>query len=49
MRSKGAGPGGENNQIIILDKHTKTYKFKLKPKAEVAKDITNYIISCLKK
>jgi phosphopantothenoylcysteine decarboxylase/phosphopantothenate--cysteine ligase len=49
MRTEGAGPGGDTNEISILDRHNKTYNFKLKPKTEVAKDITNYIISCLKK
>jgi phosphopantothenoylcysteine decarboxylase/phosphopantothenate--cysteine ligase len=49
MKDKGAGPGGDNNQITILDKHNKTLKFELKPKAKVATDIVNYIIKCLKK
>jgi phosphopantothenoylcysteine decarboxylase/phosphopantothenate--cysteine ligase len=49
MKDKGAGPGGDNNQITILDKQNKTLKFELKPKAKVAEDIVNYIIRCLKK
>ncbi len=49
MRTKGAGPGGDTNEVTIIDKHNKTRHFELKPKTEVAKDIVNYIISCLKK
>jgi len=49
MRSKGAGPGSDTNEVTIIDKHNKTRHFELKPKTEVAKDIVNYIVSCLKK
>lgn len=48
-RDKGAGPGGDTNKVTIIDKHNKTLKFELKPKVEVAKDIVNYIATCLKK
>ncbi len=49
MRAKGAGPGGDTNQITILDTHNKKHKFELKQKTEVAKDIVNYIVKCIKK
>lgn len=44
MRTKGAGPGGDTNEIIILDGHNKSVTFELKPKADIAKDIVNYIL-----
>jgi len=46
MRTKGAGPGVDTNEIIILDKYNKSFKFGLKSKTEVAKDIVNYIVTC---
>lgn len=44
MRTKGAGPGGDTNEIIILDRNNKSLTFELKPKTEIAKDIVDYII-----
>jgi phosphopantothenoylcysteine decarboxylase/phosphopantothenate--cysteine ligase len=46
MRTKGAGPGGDTNQVIIIDKYNKSLKFELKSKDEVARDIVKYIVKC---
>jgi phosphopantothenoylcysteine decarboxylase / phosphopantothenate---cysteine ligase len=40
----GAAFGHDTNQITLLDKNNKIVEFELKSKAEVAKDIINYII-----
>lgn len=49
MKAKGAGPGGDTNKITIIDRQNKSVNFELKSKNEVAADIVNYIIQCLKK
>lgn len=43
MRDEGAGFGHNTNRITIIDKNGNTAKFELKPKAEVAKDIADYV------
>lgn len=43
MRDQGAGFGHDTNRITIIDKNGNTAKFELKPKAEVAKDIADYV------
>jgi phosphopantothenoylcysteine decarboxylase/phosphopantothenate--cysteine ligase len=43
MRDEGAGFGHDTNRITIIDKNGNTTKFDLKPKAEVAKDIVDYV------
>ncbi|MCC6369439.1 MAG: bifunctional phosphopantothenoylcysteine decarboxylase/phosphopantothenate--cysteine ligase CoaBC [Bacteroidia bacterium] len=45
---KGSGFGGDTNKISIIDKHNKIINFELKPKAEVACDIVDFIIEHLK-
>jgi len=54
MRSKGAGPGGDNNKITIIDSsqrdpsgQNKMTKFELKPKERVAGDIVSYVMKML--
>jgi phosphopantothenoylcysteine decarboxylase/phosphopantothenate--cysteine ligase len=43
MRDEGAGFGHDTNRVTIIDKEGNVSKFDLKPKAEVAKDIVNYV------
>jgi phosphopantothenoylcysteine decarboxylase/phosphopantothenate--cysteine ligase len=43
MRDEGAGFGHNTNRITIIDKDGNVAKFDLKPKAEVAKDIADYV------
>jgi len=45
LQDKGAGFGIDTNKITIIDKQGTIKKFKLKSKAEVAKDIVNKIAS----
>lgn len=45
LREKGAGFGHDTNKITILDKNGEIIRYELKPKAEVAKDIFNKILS----
>lgn len=49
MRIKGSGPGGDTNKITIIDKQNKATPFALKRKVDVANDIVNYIVTCIKK
>ena len=44
LQDKGAGFATDTNKITIIDKNLKEIPFKLKSKAEVAKDIINEII-----
>lgn len=44
MNDKGAGFGVETNRITMFDKNRREYKFSMKTKKEVAKDIVNTII-----
>lgn len=44
LRDKGAGFGHTTNRVTIHDKSGKSKQFELKPKAEVAADIFDYII-----
>lgn len=48
LNDKGAGFKGDKNKITIIDKNNKTFKFELKQKQEVAKDIVKKIIDTLK-
>ncbi len=43
VNDKGAGFQFDTNKITIIDKRGKVVNFDLKPKAEVAKDIADYI------
>lgn len=43
MRDEGAGFGYDTNRITIIDKEGNVSKFDLKAKAEVAKDIVDYV------
>lgn len=43
LEDHGAGFGFDTNKISILDKHNKFTSFELKSKADVAKDIVNYM------
>jgi phosphopantothenoylcysteine decarboxylase/phosphopantothenate--cysteine ligase len=45
LEDKGAGFSGDTNKISILDNHNKFTSFELKSKAEVAKDIVEYLIN----
>jgi phosphopantothenoylcysteine decarboxylase/phosphopantothenate--cysteine ligase len=45
LQDKGAGFGTDTNKITIIDKQGTIKKFKLKSKADVAKDIVNKIAS----
>jgi phosphopantothenoylcysteine decarboxylase/phosphopantothenate--cysteine ligase len=49
LNDKGAGFKSDTNKITIIDKNNKSVKFELKSKAEVAKDIVNFILKSLKK
>ncbi len=49
LNDKGAGFGHETNKITIIRKDGSNQKFDLKSKSEVAKDILNEVINCLKK
>ncbi|MCC7301917.1 MAG: bifunctional phosphopantothenoylcysteine decarboxylase/phosphopantothenate--cysteine ligase CoaBC [Bacteroidia bacterium] len=49
LQDKGAGFGTDTNKITLLTRNNKTIKFELKPKAEVAKDIVNFVIKTLGK
>ena len=44
LRDKGAGFKYDTNKISILDKNNKFYRFEMKSKVEVAKDIIDFII-----
>ena len=44
LQDKGAGFGNDTNKITIFDKGGKEFKFKMKSKQEVAKDIIDTII-----
>ena len=44
LEDKGAGFGHDTNKITIFDKKGKAYKFDMKSKQEVAKDIVDTII-----
>lgn len=43
LQDSGAGFGGDNNKVTILDAHNKKVSFELKSKAEVAKDILDHL------
>ena len=43
LQDKGAGFGGDTNQITIIDKNNNISKFELKTKSEVAKDILGFV------
>ncbi len=43
LKIKGAGFKTSTNQICILDKSGKIFDYEMKPKTEVAKDITNFL------
>ena len=43
LQDKGAGFKHDTNKITIFDRHNNTRKFELKTKAEVAKDIADYL------
>jgi phosphopantothenoylcysteine decarboxylase/phosphopantothenate--cysteine ligase len=43
LQDKGAGFGVDTNKISILDTHNNLEEFELKPKAEVARDIVDYL------
>jgi phosphopantothenoylcysteine decarboxylase / phosphopantothenate---cysteine ligase len=47
LNDAGAGFGHDTNKITIFDKAGSEYKFDIKPKKEVAKDIVNTIIKLL--
>lgn len=47
LRDPGAGFAGDQNKITIIDRDGKERSFELKSKLEVAKDITNEILSLL--
>jgi phosphopantothenoylcysteine decarboxylase / phosphopantothenate---cysteine ligase len=47
LNDAGAGFGHDTNKIAIFDKAGSEYKFDIKPKKEVAKDIVNTIIKLL--
>ena len=47
LNDKGAGFANSTNKITIIDKNNNIEQFELKPKAEVAVDIFNKIISLL--
>ncbi len=49
LRDEGAGFGGDNNRVTIIDKYNKIDKFELKPKDEVAFDILVSIASLRQK
>jgi len=44
LRDKGAGFGGDSNQITLITKDKKTISFPLKNKRDVARDILNHIV-----
>ena len=44
LQNKGAGFNYHTNKISILDKNNKFYRFEMKSKVEVAKDIIDFII-----
>ncbi|CAN5403811.1 bifunctional phosphopantothenoylcysteine decarboxylase/phosphopantothenate--cysteine ligase CoaBC [soil metagenome] len=44
LRNSGAGFGKDTNQITIIARDGKTINFDLKSKAEVANDITDYLV-----
>jgi phosphopantothenoylcysteine decarboxylase/phosphopantothenate--cysteine ligase len=47
LRDSGAGFGTDTNKISILDKDGNSTKFELKPKREVAEDISDYLVQLL--
>jgi len=44
LNDKGAGFQSDTNKITIIDKYNKSFKFELKSKVEVAKDIIDHLI-----
>lgn len=48
LKDHGAGFGFDTNKISILDKHNKFTSFELKSKADVAKDIVDYMKTYLR-
>ena len=47
LRDSGAGFGTDTNKISILGKDGNSTKFELKPKREVAEDISDYLVQLL--
>ena len=45
LKDRGAGFQTDTNKITIIDRHNKTFKFELKSKRMVAKDIVDHIVS----
>ena len=43
LKDKGAGFGGDQNKVTIIDRDNNIAEYKLKPKAAVARDIANAI------
>jgi phosphopantothenoylcysteine decarboxylase/phosphopantothenate--cysteine ligase len=48
LRQPGAGFAHDTNQVKLIDREENIFTFKLKPKAEVAKDILDHIESMAK-
>ncbi len=47
LKTKGTGFGHNTNQVSIIDKNGSVMDYKLKPKAEVANDIVQKVISLI--
>jgi len=45
LQDKGAGFGGTTNKVTIINKNGNVNDYKLKSKAEVAKDLLNEIMN----
>ena len=47
MRDLGAGFGTDTNRVTMIDRAGKTYKYELKPKAQVADDLVQRVLKML--
>lgn len=47
MQEQGAGFGGDQNKVTLIDRNHQQFAYPLKPKKEVAMDICNFIVKTL--